>query len=258
VFLEDTGNDRARFVTPEGKFKSLELKLFEELTELEDEDERYLLHKKLITEQQVHKYYEYLANSFSPSYDSSTGETSAPIPDKTNTQQEYPIQGQIAKSPTEMERPKSFTPRGRKIRNQKLERALKKSLGNQLKTNWGEFHKKEPSQLIFPNIEKRVLCKYSSFDNKQSKWFWGVPQTYWANWKPEDCLALILENEDGKSYSYLLLDAEESITLFDKCSVSKREKKINMRYYMTDGEIRIQEWQNFDITNRITPLRLEM
>ena len=44
---------------------------------------------------------------------------------------------------------------------------------------------------------------------------------------PRNHLILILENEAGKGYSYLLLDPQISRQLLKKCSESKGEKKIN-------------------------------
>ena len=166
----------------------------------------------------------------------------------------------IVRPVTEKEKPKAV-PRGpiaikaRKPRDLQLEAALKKSLQNELEAQWDESSAERNSQLVFPSTGKRVLCKYSSFDQRNSHWFWGVSTRYWTNWGPHDYLALIMENEDNDGYSFLLLKPEEASTLLDKCGESKNgEKKINLRLYMKDGEIRFQEWKDFDLKDRIKPL----
>lgn len=65
-----------------------------------------------------------------------------------------------------------------------------------------------------------------------------------------------MENKDGQGFSYLLLDSQESLQLFKRCSESNGEKKINMRSYRGGGGVRIQEWQEFDIRTRIKPLQM--
>jgi hypothetical protein len=146
-------------------------------------------------------------------------------------------------------------PSNRKQRDTTLENALKKALGNQLQEEFGNFHLEGQSQLVFSNA--RVLCKFSSFHNDQSRWFWGVGKTYWQNWEDTDYLALILKNEIGASYSYILLDSSEAKKLFNFCSESSGEKKINMRIYMDDDIPRFQEWKAFNVQARIKLLELE-
>lgn len=145
--------------------------------------------------------------------------------------------------------------KGRKSRDIDLEDALKTSLGNYLKNKWGEFHREGDSMLVFLHDYRRVLCKYSSFSREQSKWFWGVSGKYWTKWKPQHYLALIRENEDGPDYSFVLLNSRESEILFERCSESNGEKKIDMRIY-EDGETRLIEFKELDVKDRIKPLRL--
>jgi hypothetical protein len=146
----------------------------------------------------------------------------------------------------------------RRQRDPKLEAALKDSLCQLLKNQLNEsFVSKGDSQFVFSPSGRRYLCKYSSFKRDQSRWFWGVSEKYWGNWGDKDHLALILENEADQGYSYLLLDSLLSKKLLNKCSESNREKKINMRIYMTHREeIRLQEWQELSIKDRIKPLPL--
>jgi len=145
----------------------------------------------------------------------------------------------------------------RKAREPRGEVILRESLGDSIKSELKEGpYEKEDSQLIFPHSGKRFLCKYSSFERDHSRWFWGVSQKYWANWGSKDHLGLIMENEDGQGFSYLLLDSQESLELFKRCSESNGEKKINMRNYVGGGGVRIQEWQEFDIRTRIKPLEV--
>jgi hypothetical protein len=149
-------------------------------------------------------------------------------------------------------RPKSAE---RKQRDTALEAALKTALGRQLRKQFGAFQSEGQSQLVFDKV--RVLCKYSSFHNDQSRWFWGVAQTYWKNWEKTDYLALIYENEIGNKYSYLLFESAEAQRLFRSCSESNDEKKINMRIYMDDQVARLQEWKGFDVQARTQPLQLQ-
>jgi len=143
----------------------------------------------------------------------------------------------------------------RKQRDTALEAALKAALGRQLRRKFGDFQSEGQSLLVFDKT--RVLCKYSSFHNEQSRWFWGVAKTYWQNWANSDYLALIFESEVGDKYSYLLLDSGEAQRLFSNCSESNDEKKINMRIYMDDQEAHLQEWKAFDVQGRTQPLRLD-
>lgn len=125
------------------------------------------------------------------------------------------------------------------------EDALKNSFAESIKR---EFHLEEDfrfigrSQIVFSNSRKRFLFRYSSFQRKDSKWFWGVSKKYWIDWSQQDYLALVFENELGR-YEYLLLNSQESKTLFENCSRSKGDIKINMRIY-SDGVTRLQEYQN--------------
>lgn len=145
----------------------------------------------------------------------------------------------------------------RKARNLEMEVILKKSLGDIIKRDLNEeSYEKINSQLIFPRSGNKFLCKYSRFERDHSKWFWGVSRKYWANWTSKDHLALIMENEDGQGFSYVMLDSKESFELFKRCSESDGQKKINMRIYLSGGGIRIQEWQEFDIGTRIKPIQL--
>jgi len=143
----------------------------------------------------------------------------------------------------------------RKKRDTALEAAIKKALGDQLKAEFGDFVTKGQSQLVFNNT--RVLCKYSSFHNDQSRWFWGVSKIYWQHWQENDYLALIFENDVGNQFSYLLLDSDEAKRLFGYCSESNGEKKINMRIYADDDKVRFQEWKGFDIQERTRTLNLD-
>lgn len=151
---------------------------------------------------------------------------------------------------------KSTLTKDRKHREPNLETSLKNSLANCLKSEWGQFHWEGNSQLVFPNASKSVLCAYSSFYKKDARWFWGVSPKYWTNWEPQHYLALIMENEDGRSYSFILLDSRDVRVLLDRCGESDGHKKINMRIYKRDGEKRFIEWKEFEIEDRMKPLQL--
>ncbi|SHK16704.1 hypothetical protein SAMN02745216_03000 [Desulfatibacillum alkenivorans DSM 16219] len=146
----------------------------------------------------------------------------------------------------------------RKQRDPALESALKRALGKSLQSQFGGFVVRGQSHLVFNDAQ--VLCKYSSAHTEQArmKWFWGVSKSYWENWESNDYLALIMENEDCASYSYLFLNADEAKSLLRKCSVDgKGEKKINLKIYADDEIARFQEWQVFDVENRRQPLGIE-
>jgi len=136
----------------------------------------------------------------------------------------------------------------RKKRDTALESALKNALGEQLKDKFGSFTMERQSRLIFN--DSRMLCKFSSFHDDQSKWFWGVRKAFWQNWELNDYLALIMENKDRGGYSFIILDSDEAKKLFNTCSESDGEKKINMRIYAGDNVIRFQNWKEFDIETR--------
>ena len=139
----------------------------------------------------------------------------------------------------------------RKPRDVKLERDLKNSLGNSLRGNWGDFHLKGQSRLIFPEAEKTVLGKFSGFRKKQSHWFWGVSKTDWTTWGAQDFLALIMESEDGQGYSYLLLNSSESKTLFAKCSEGKDDGAKKIHLNKRNGDLYFQEWPEFDVKRHL-------
>lgn len=147
---------------------------------------------------------------------------------------------------------KPNTPSNRKKRNIELENRLKCAVGDDLRDRFGSFQITGQSELTYGTT--RVICKYSSFHPDQSRWFWGVSKTYWNSWGSEDYLALILEDEDETRFSYVLLDSDETKRLLDVCSQSNEEKKINMRKYASDGLIRFQELQDFDLQKRIRAL----
>lgn len=143
----------------------------------------------------------------------------------------------------------------RKKRDTALESALKNALGERLKDKFGLFTLKGQSQLVFNGA--RVLCKFSSFRDDQSRWFWGVSKAYWENWEPTDYLALIMENQDQDGYSFVILDPNEAQSLFNTCSESAGEKKINMRIYADDNAVRFQEWKEFNVDERLQPLKID-
>lgn len=141
----------------------------------------------------------------------------------------------------------------KKPRNPKKERDLKLAVGKSL--NWGSHKLSSASLLIFNNGERRILCKYSSFSTDQNRWFWGVSSKYWSEWKDNDYLALIMENDDLETYSFLLINPNDARKLFTKCSESNGEKKINLRFYKGDGKMHFQEWQDFVVRDKITMLK---
>ncbi len=59
IYIDDSGNHEAIFVTPQNEIKSLNLSLF---IELADGDVDYLRSKNLITEAQVERYKQYDRN----------------------------------------------------------------------------------------------------------------------------------------------------------------------------------------------------
>jgi hypothetical protein len=143
----------------------------------------------------------------------------------------------------------------RKKRDPELEETLKVTLGDKFKEGWGPFALERHSLLNFG--KRRLLCKYSSFSHDQSKWFWGISKIYWSDWRDDDHLALILENEDSGGYSYLLFSAQEAQRLLKQCSESNGEKKISMRIAVDDNKPYLQEWRNFDVGGRIRELKID-
>lgn len=144
----------------------------------------------------------------------------------------------------------------RKERDTVLESALKNSVGRLLEKDWGKFRFHGQSVLIFPDNEKRVVCKYSSCSDKEVRWFWGVSRKDWESWSDKDYLALVLEDQNRDDYSFLLLDASIARPLFGKCSISDGSKKINLGFYKNDNKPHLHEWPEFPISNHILDLPL--
>jgi len=143
----------------------------------------------------------------------------------------------------------------RRPRDPELEAALKASVCQLLKDELQDkFIDRSGSQFVFKPSGKRFLVKYSSYSRDHDRWFWGVSSNYWTDWGAKDHLVLILENEVGQGYSYLLLNPQQSKELLKNCSESNGEKKINMRMYETYREVRLQELQELIIKNMINPL----
>jgi len=155
-----------------------------------------------------------------------------------------PLREAELKKPPEKKKPKLLS----------LEDKLVYSLGERLKNQWGEFRQEGVGLLIFAN--KTVLCKSSKYDEKNAKWFWGVSQADRYAWGPQNWLALILENEDQKSYSFLLFNSQESGVLFDQCKQTTGDKYINMLIDDAYESARIQEWRHLDLRNRKKALPL--
>jgi hypothetical protein len=128
------------------------------------------------------------------------------------------------------------------------------SLGERLKNQWGDFRQEGVGLLIFAN--KTVLCKFSKYDEKNAKWFWGVSQADRYAWSPQNWLALIFENEDHNTYSFLLFNSQESGVLFDQCKQATGDKYISMLTDDAYESLRIQEWRHLDLRNRKKALPL--
>lgn len=133
----------------------------------------------------------------------------------------------------------------KKARNLKKERELKLAVGKMLK--WGDFNLISNSILDFQNSQKKVLCNYSSYSIEYDRWFWGVSRKYWSEWDDNFYLALLMENKDKESYSFLFLQPEDALHLFPMCSESGSDKKINLRFYKSDGMLHLQEWKEYDV-----------
>ena len=142
-----------------------------------------------------------------------------------------------------------ITKYSKRPRDIEKERELKIAVGNTL--NWGKFELITNSVIKFSNSEKKVLCNYSSYSPEQNRWFWGVSSKYWSNWGDNFYLALLMENEDRESHSFLLLQPNEASYLFTKCSESGGAKKINLRVYKNDDLLHLQEWQEYDVEKNI-------
>ncbi len=57
IYIQESGEEKALFITPKGKVKPLELKLFSYYSGRRDEDEP--LNKELITKKQVERFEQY-------------------------------------------------------------------------------------------------------------------------------------------------------------------------------------------------------
>ncbi len=140
----------------------------------------------------------------------------------------------------------------KKPRDIEREKTLKRAVGTAL--DWGNF-RLSGSVLDFHDSQKKVLCKYSSYSPDQDRWFWGVSRKHWRQWDNHFHLALLMENKDHESYSVLILDPKDALNLFTKCSESGGEKKINLRFYKSDGMLRLQEWQEYDVKKHTLRIR---
>ncbi len=59
IYIHKTGREETLLITPETKLKSLDLNLFQEV---EEKDEDYLQSSELITVEQIQRYYDYRQN----------------------------------------------------------------------------------------------------------------------------------------------------------------------------------------------------
>ena len=191
------------------------------------------------------RYVDHIDSFFSPSPVQSTEPYSAKHALKEDTEptnrRAYIRRPQISTANT--------TYSSRKKRDTELEKLLKLSLGNSLKTSWGSFDLKGQSVLDFG--DKRIICKYSSFSEDQLKWFWGVSKIYWENWQDTDYLALILENDDKDGFSYLLFNADEARRLLNECVEVDGDKKISMRIYADNGKTHLEKWRSYSVEDRM-------
>ena len=134
---------------------------------------------------------------------------------------------------------------------------LRESLANRFKTKLGDFYYENTTKIVFPDSGKNIFCICSSFYEEESKWFWGIPKKYWTNWQNNDLLALVLQNETG-GYSFILLTSQEAKALIDKLGMDKyQNKKINMRIYKEDDEVRFEKDKRFDVKNRMKTLKID-
>lgn len=152
--------------------------------------------------------------------------------------------------PSEPEKP----PKAKKPKLFSLEDKLVYSLGQRLKNQWGDFRQEGVGLLIFAN--KTVLCKISKYDGKDSKWLWGVSQADRYAWGPQNWLALIFEDENQSSYSFLLFNSQESGVLFDQCQQTTGDKYITLLVDDAYESLRIQEWRHLDLRDRKKALPL--
>lgn len=124
-------------------------------------------------------------------------------------------------------------------------RLMADTLGDNFRRRWNH------SQAVSTISQRRLTLKYSSYSEDQKRWFWGV--RHWREWEDSDSLVLIMQDDRKPDFplAYLVIESQEARNLFAHCSVSKGEKKINMRLYARDGKIKLQEWQSFDVEGRI-------
>lgn len=155
-----------------------------------------------------------------------------------------PAKDQTLPSPPKTKKPKLLS----------LEDKLVYSLGERLKNQWGEFRQEGVGLLIFAN--KTVLCKLSKYDEKNAKWLWGVSQADRYAWGPQNWLALIFEDENQSSYSFLLFNSQESGVLFDQCQQTTGDKYITLLVDDAYESLRIQEWRHLDLRDRKKALPL--
>jgi len=142
----------------------------------------------------------------------------------------------------------------KKPRNVNKEKKYKKEVGEYLKNKYqfGDY-KLNRTVLEFKNTGKKVLCKYSSCLLERESWFWGVGKKYWLDWDNNWYLVLIMENKNTECHSFLLLESNEAKHLFEKCSESNGEKKINLRRNK-DDLLRFQEWKEYNVKKNILKL----
>lgn len=158
-----------------------------------------------------------------------------------------PKQSDISSNPaTATNREK--VPERKKPKLMSLEDKLVYSLGKRLENQWGKFRSEGVGLLIFAN--KTVLCKYSKYNEQHTRWLWGVSQADRYAWGPQNWLALILENEDQKSFSFLLFNSQESGVLFDQCKQTTGDKYITMLIDEAYDSLRLQEWRHLDLRDR--------
>jgi hypothetical protein len=122
--------------------------------------------------------------------------------------------------------------------------------------NMGNFDLTSNTLLKYKNSPVKVLIKYSSYSSELERWFWGVGSKYWSKWDDNFYLVLLMGNDDQESYSFITLKPEEALYLFPLCSKNDGEKKINLRFYKSDGLLHLQEWQEYDVEKNIRKIEI--
>lgn len=143
-------------------------------------------------------------------------------------------------------------------RNPASEFFSKKWLAMVLEKSLGKYEFNGEIEISFSEKDKIIICPYAKFSEQYNKWFWGIPERYWKDWKDNFILTLVVQNEI-QGFSFIPLGPKKARLLLKRCSPNKESKQkiINLRIN-EEGKKYFQAFPTLmDVEKRIRPLDID-